>query len=337
MTESISVPSLDWSLDYYEAINSEVLSVLGEESSNIANIAKETVAVGHRTRAILCVLWCEAISGDFRPAVPVAAAYELAHTAALVEDDVIDGSHFKLGNQTVSSKYGIPKAMLLSNTLLFYAPTIIARYPKEGEDPLVVARLLELLGDCGRLAAKGEFMDLEMSRSSTVTESEYLQMITMKTGALIGASSASGALIGCRHVENRVVDAAYSFGESLGIAYQIRDDLQDYFGSEATMGKSMFSDLKTGKKSLPLIHCLEHANDDEQLFINSLLTDTSNLDQSIEERIRALLSKYGSDDYCKKKALKFVDKAKTSLSALGSDSQAKKRLFDVVDYLTVRG
>lgn len=335
MSESVSLPLLEWSVDYYGAINSEILSVLGNESTGISSLTEEAIATGRRTRAILCVLWCEALSGDFRPAVPIAAAYELAHIAALVEDDVIDGSRSKQGKETVSSKHGVPKAMLLSNTLLFYAPTLIARYSKAGEDPLVIAKLLELLGDCGRQATRGEFADLEMSQLPAVTEGQYLQMITMKTGALIGASSASGALIGCGKVASEVVDAAYSFGESLGTAYQILDDLRDYFGTELTMGKAAFCDLKNGKKSLPLIHCLKFATEDERGFIGSLLAGTKDLNRSGEERIRALLSKYGSDDYCREAARKFVDKAKISLLAIEGDSEAKKRLYEIVGYLAI--
>jgi len=337
MTEGISAPSLDWSLDYYEAINKEILSSLATEQSGIGGLTREVVAVGRRIRAILCVLWCEALSGDFRPAVPIAAAYEFAHTAALVEDDVIDGSQSKLGKETVPIRYGVPKAVLLSNNLLFHSPTLIARYSKDGEDPLVVAKLLELLGGCGRLAAKGEFMDLEIAKQPVVTESQYLEMVEMKTGALIGASSASGALIGCRRVENKVIDAAYTFGESLGIAYQIRDDLQDYFGAEIVTGKTAFRDLKNGKKSLPLIHCLKFASEDERIFINSFIADTNAIDRSSEERIRAILSKYGSDDYCREAALKFVDRAKSALSVIKEDSRAKKRLFEVVEYLSSSG
>lgn len=331
---SLSVPSLAWSLDYYDAINSEILSLSGKESSGIESLAREAVSTSRKTRSILCALWCEALSGDFRAAVPLSAAYELAHVAALVEDDIIDGSRNKLGSETISAKYGIPKAMLVSNTLLFCAPPLIAKYAKAGEDPHVVARLLELLGDCGRLSARGEFLDLEMSQISDVSEGQYLDMITMKTGALVGASSASGALVGIRRVEDEIVDAAYSFGESLGIAYQIRDDLQDYFGSEIVMGKAAFCDLRSGKKSLPLIHCMKLAGKDERDFISSVLTDSSRLNQSNEERIRTLLLKYGSDDYCRETALGFVEKARGSLSVIKSDSKAKERLLEVIDYFS---
>jgi octaprenyl-diphosphate synthase len=321
-------------LEYYDAINSEILSFLDRDSSGIESLVQEAVSNGKRTRSILCLLWCEALSGNFRPAVPVAAAYELAHVAALIEDDVIDGSRKKFGKETVPAKYDITRAILVSNTLLFCAPPLLARYASTGGDPIVTGRLLELLGNCGRLSAKGEFLDLEMSRSSDVSEDRYLQMVAMKTGALIGASSASGALIGWGKIDNEIIEAAYSFGECLGVAYQIRDDLQDFFGIESETGKATFSDLHANKKTLPLIHCLKFCTEDERNFVNSLSTSTLDLDQSGEERLRSLLAKYESDEYCRKAALKFVEKAKSSLSFLNTDSRAKDRLFEVVDYFS---
>jgi geranylgeranyl diphosphate synthase, type I len=336
MTESTSVPSLEWSLEYLDVINTEISSVCGESPSGIDGLLLEVISRGHRTRALLTLLWCEALSGDYRAATSVAAAYELAHSAALVEDDIIDESCRKLGRDTLSAKHGVPRAMLVSNTLLFYAPTLIARYSRQKEDPLLVAKLLELLGECGRLTAKGEFMDLEMSLTGEVSEQDYETMIIMKTGALVGAASASGALIGSGKFDRKTVDAAYSFGESLGTAYQIQDDLQDYLGLESQIGKTTFWDFKKGKKSLPLIHCLKVVGDSDRDYINRLLRAEETLSQSDKERLRSLMLKSGSDDYCRKSALKFVRIAEKSLSMIRAESLAKQRLLQVTDYLSHR-
>ncbi len=336
MTEIASVPSLTWSLEYLNAINAEILSVLGNDSSDMDKLIREAVSEGRRTRAIIAMLWCEALSGDYTEAVPIATAYELAHSAALVEDDVIDRSSSKLGRETIPNKYGTSAAVLLSNTLLFYAPTLIARYSRNGRDPEITASLLELLGECGRLSAEGEWMDLEMAKMPEVSESQYEEMITKKTGALVGAASASGALVGNGKMEPALIDTAYSFGESLGMAYQIQDDLRDYLGSEAAMGKAAFGDLKNRKRSLPIIHCLRMADKDEKRFLNSLLEGREPVTGSSEDQVKKLLLNYGSDEYCRQTALKSVNKAAASLSAIKNESRAKERLFELIDYLAIR-
>ena len=233
------------------------------------------------------------------------------------------------------SKYGIPRSILTSNNLLFYAPKMIAKYSRSGIDSLTISRLLELLADCCRSTAAGEFLDLEMVQLVNVSEEDYEDMVKMKTGALIGASSASGALIGVGNSDAKIIDDAYVFGESLGVAYQIQDDLQDYLGDETLMGKSAFSELKYGKKSLALIHCLKRCMPDERNFVNSLLGKSEYLDESSKDKLKILLTKYGSDIYCKKSSAKNVEKAQSILSNL-RESKAKARLFEIVEYLSTR-
>ena len=334
MSESVSLPSLAWSLEYINAINAEIDSVCGTDPSGIGILVREAISSGRRTRAILAMLWCEALSGDYKSAIPIAAAYELAHAAALLEDDIIDGSRSKLGQDTFQVKYGIPRTLLVSNTLLFYAPSLISRYAHTGKDFRVVEKLLGLLGDCGRLSAKGEFLDLEMAQMDDVPETLYEKMISMKTGALVGASSASGALIGDPNFDPNTIEAAYSFGESLGIAYQIWDDLQDYFGDESTSGKTLFWDLQNGKKSLPLIHTLKLATRDERDFVQQILRGSESLTNTREAEVRAIVQKYGSQDYCREIAMKYVRKAELSLSVVRNGSTAKNRLYEIIQYLS---
>jgi geranylgeranyl diphosphate synthase, type I len=307
----------------------------GGETSGITKLVKESVSGGRRTRAILAMLWCEAVSGDYREAVPIATAYELAHAAALLEDDIIDGSQRKNSSETFPVKHGIPKTLLVCNTLLFYAPTIVAKYVEAGKDPRSIEKLLELLGECGRLTAEGEFLDLEMRGNNEATESMYERMISMKTGALVGASSASGAVIGCSKVDTALIDAAYSFGESLGMAYQIRDDLLDYFGEEAITGKAPFSDLRNGKKSLPLIHLLNQSNDNEKMWLRELLSGSEPLTFSTGEKVKAMLEKYHSQEYCKQVAFHHLKKAEAVLEKIEKPSEASRRLNELVQYLAI--
>jgi len=335
MSASASASILSWFQEYYEVVNTEIFSVFGRELSQLDSAAREAVSEGRRVRAILAMLWCEALSGDYHAAVPIAAAYELAHSAALIEDDIIDDSRSKEGADSVVAKYGIPRAILTSNDLLFYASKMVAKYARSGVDSLSISRMLDLLADCCHSTAAGESLDLEMARVSRVSEEEYENMVRMKTGALIGASSASGALIGAGRSNAKIIDDAYVFGESLGIAYQIQDDLMDYLGDENVMGKSAFTDLKHGKKSLALIHCLERCTPEEQKFVDSLMGTSNFLDGESTAKLRFLLTKYRSDEYCRKAATKHVERAQSIIGNL-EDSKARNRLFEIVEYLSTR-
>ncbi len=336
LTESVSAPGLSWSIEYIDAINAEILSVCGEESTVFDQLILDSVSGSHRTRAVIAMLWCEAISGDYLSAVPIAAAYEVAHAAALVEDDIIDESREKHGSNTLSVKYGIPRALLVSNALLFYAPTFIAKSARLSEDSILVARLLDLLGNCGRLTARGEFLDLEMSQMSEVSVPIYEKMITMKTGALVGAASASGALVGMKEFDSLVFEAAYSFGESLGAAYQILDDLQDYLGEADQMGKPSMTDLRNRKISLPIIACLQKADQADRDFLKTTLVSHSPISTNEAERTKSLILHYGADKYCRAEASKFVTKAEASLSKLNENSSAKQRLAETIQFLSTR-
>jgi geranylgeranyl pyrophosphate synthase len=183
MSASASASILSWFQDYYEVVNTEIFSVFESKTSQLDLTALNAVSSGRRIRAILAMLWCEVLSGDYRQAVQIAAAYELAHSAALIEDDVIDGSRSKKGSDSLVATHGIPRAILTSNNLLFYASKLIAKYARTGVDSLTISRLLDLLSDCCHSTAAGEYLDLEMAKLSSITEEDYENMIRLKTGA----------------------------------------------------------------------------------------------------------------------------------------------------------
>ncbi|MGI0092395.1 MAG: polyprenyl synthetase family protein, partial [Nitrososphaerales archaeon] len=250
--ESASFTLPSWLEEYVECINHEIYLHYGEEGkkSELDRAAIDAIAKGKRIRAILALLWSEALSGDYERAAPVAVAYELAHAAALVQDDIIDSSDMRRGEKSIVGKYGISGAILTSNTLLFHVPNLIAECGRSGSGAPTLCRLLDVLGECYRSATLGEYLDLEMAERDNASEDEYAEMIRLKTGALIGASSASGAIIGSNLNDEKAINGAFQFGEWLGMAYQIQDDVLDLIGDESTIGKPIFTDIKRGKKSL---------------------------------------------------------------------------------------
>lgn len=330
---SLTLPT--WLGEYTDCINEEIFSHYGKGKTELDKAALDAISKGKRIRAVLALLWCEALGCDYRQAAPVAVAYELAHAAALVQDDIIDSSDLRRGEKSIVGKYGIAGAILTSNTLLFQVPNLIAECGRRGSDSATLCRLLDLLGECYRSATVGEFLDLEMAERDHVTEAEYGEMIRLKTGALIGASSASGAIVGSALKDKEAISAAYGFGESLGMAYQVQDDILDILGDEIVIGKPIFTDIKRGKKSLVLIHLLNNCSEEESRFIRTLFARQGSYEAWEVEKARNLLARYDSARYAQKFASHYMERAeKLLLSVRGST--ARDRLLELSGYLAMR-
>ncbi len=295
----------------------------------------DALSNGKRVRAILALLWCEAISGEYEAAVPVAVAYELAHAAALVQDDIIDGSERRRGEESIVHKYGLQDAILTSNALLFQVPRKIAEYSRFNLSAEALCSLFDMLGQSYGAATKGEYLDLEMAKRRDVSEDEYEEMIRLKTGALIAASAASGAIVGGGLRQDGVVGRAYRFGEWLGMAYQVQDDVLDLMGDERVMGKAIFTDMKGGKRNLVLIHALKHCTESERDFLFGLLGNHRPYGEEEVGRARALFMKHGSVSYSGKIASRYLEEAKKVLDSM-RQSDAREKLIELSDYLSAR-
>jgi geranylgeranyl pyrophosphate synthase len=221
-------------------------------------------------------------------------AYELAHSASLVQDDIIDESAVRHASPTAFKRYGLARAIMLSDSMIFEIFTLMARYettdlPKEG-----LARLLELLGRAASLAAEGEMLDVALSRRGDIKTDEYTKVIGMKTGALFAASAASGAIVA--RADKAVVDKMYEFGMKLGVAFQIGDDILDMMGNTASTGKPVFKDIENNAGNVVLLHALSNADVVQKNTINSLLF--KKWFTSLEaEKLLALLKDLGSFEY----------------------------------------
>jgi geranylgeranyl pyrophosphate synthase len=325
---------LSWLSEYIDAIDKQLSELFNNPATNLEKAASEALSNGgKRVRAVLALLMCELFSGDYGPAVPIAVAYELAHASALIQDDIIDSSNMRRGGSSIVSKYGLSNAILTSDFLLFNVPKIMASYGDTLESSKL-AKLFDLLGEACRGATWGEFLDLDLSRESRVSELEYENMIKSKTASLIAAPAASGAIIGGASEGDCAI--AYKFGELLGMAYQVHDDALDLFGDERAIGKPIFTDLRSGKKNLILIHCLNHCTDEEERFLNTLVGRIGGYDKEEIIRSRFILQKYGSLNYSKSRSVKFVDEAKELFTKFPSYSETRNSLLALTDYLSER-
>jgi len=330
MTVTESIP---WLKGYLDAVNSQLEDLVPpNRSTSIENAVSDALSLGgKRVRATLALLWCEVYSGDFRPAVPLAAAYELAHASALVQDDIIDNSDMRRGKESIVAKYGLPTAILASDLLLFNVPRMVAKY--DGLNSRRLARLFDLVGEACRATTWGEFLDLELARGNGGSEREYEQMIRLKTSTLLSAPCESGAVVGGASEEQCSVATAY--GEALGMAYQIQDDTLDLIGEELALGKPLFSDLRGGKRSIILIHCASHCSDSDRQFITSLMNRSGSFTNIEISRLKDLIQNNGSLAYAHSRIVEYTSAAKKILAS-APECNARSLLMGLTDYLATR-
>jgi len=322
-----------WLKDYLDPVDSELRKLCPpRQSTTLERAAADALfAGGKRVRAALALLWCEAYSGDYRPANSLAVAYELAHASALVQDDIIDHSNTRRGKESIVAKYGLENAILASDLLLFHVPKMVARYGYLGGERL--ARIFDLVGEACRATTWGEFLDLELARGEEGLEREYEEMIRLKTSTLLSAPCASGAIVGGASDEQ--VSLADDFGEALGMAYQIQDDTLDLVGDESVLGKPVFTDLRGGKKSMVLIHCASHCSGEDRSFIIGLANRSGPYGSEEISRLRGLIGTHGSLDYAREKVIRYTKDAKDVLLSVPA-CRARSLLMELTDYLAAR-
>jgi octaprenyl-diphosphate synthase len=238
-------------------------------------------AGGKRFRPQLTLLAARAFAPEAAPAVPVAAALELIHTATLVHDDIVDESDSRRGRATANAFWGNAASVLMGDYLVMKAFALVA----EIGDP----RLIRLLCDTISRMCEGEVLQICVRSDAGLDIDTYLQIIEAKTGILMATCCRTGALLGGAALEQ--IEALTAFGTRVGVAFQIVDDVLDYTGEEGSLGKPIGSDLREGKVTLPLIYALQRARPAERQAIARTLERPSALQRAdVEAVVRVIVA-----------------------------------------------
>jgi geranylgeranyl diphosphate synthase type I len=212
-------------------------------------------ATGKRIRPLLVLLTAASSgAGEWKPALPAAAAVELLHNFSLVHDDIQDNSDKRRGRSTVWVKWGIPQAINTGDGLFVLSSLaitdLIAGYPAE-----TVVRAAQILHNTSLELTRGQHLDIAYQQRLDLGVEDYWPMVGGKTAALLSGCCQLGALLG--GADEMAQEAYRSFGNYLGLAFQVQDDILGIWGDEAVTGKSATSDLLEGKKSLPVLAGLD--------------------------------------------------------------------------------
>jgi octaprenyl-diphosphate synthase len=279
---------------------------------------------GKQIRPLLVLLSAKACGpvGDvsYRGAIMV----ELLHSATLIHDDVVDGAEMRRGIPSINALWKNKISVLIGDYLLSKG----LLYSLENSD----FRSLHLVSEAVRRMSEGELLQIQKTRSLDITEDDYLSVIADKTGSLIATSCAIGAASSTSSEED--IASMKSYGEFLGLAFQIRDDLLDYTGDSKKTGKQLGIDIKDRKITLPLIYALQHADKGEQNKVKSILKSSKKRSVRSSEVIDFVRRK-GGLDYAASIAEGFADKALESIAHF-PESDAKRSLQLLVDFVMKR-
>lgn len=269
-------------------------------------------AGGKRIRPVLTLMAADAFGGDPEKAMKQALGIEMFHNFTLVHDDVMDNSDVRRGRPTVHAKYGLTGAILSGDTMLTLATQLIAEI-----DDSLLRQVLDAFNSMAIKVYEGQQLDIDFETSSHINLEDYLEMIRLKTGALLGTAVKIGTIIGGGSEKD--AELMYEFGVMTGLAFQIQDDLLDTFGDPATFGKPIGGDIKNAKKTYLYVAALEEDNQTAEALKAAFSIQAPDMRVKTVTR---LYEKLGMNDKCKKAVGHYSSKA---LKALNSTSLSEEK------------
>ena len=278
---------------------------------------------GKQMRPLLVFLTA-ALNGEIVESTYVAATMiELLHTASLVHDDVVDDAHERRGALSVNALWNSKIAVLVGDYMLSKGLLITVEKSRY--------EMLEIVSEAVKSMAEGELLQLQKARKLNIKEEDYYKIIVSKTAALLSACTATGARSVTEDLD--IIQLMKDFGENIGLAFQIRDDLLDYEANGLT-GKIRGNDIKERKITLPLIHALELTSASQKRHIMSIVKSRKKTKAEINEVIDFVTSS-GGPEYAELKMNQFRDKALAILDSY-PDTEVKESLKKFVNYTTIR-
>ncbi|MFN2289732.1 MAG: polyprenyl synthetase family protein [Anaerolineae bacterium] len=290
---------------------------------------------GKRIRPLLCLLCCEGAGGRAAQALPAAAAVELIHNFSLVHDDIQDTSRFRRGRPAVWSIWGPAHAINVGDGLFVLARLALDRLG-EHDVPVTRRQAAALALDQACLAlCEGQYTDMAFEDRLAVDLDQYLWMIRHKTARLLAASAQLGAIVASD--DEDLVSLYYRFGQQLGMAFQIQDDILGAWGEEAITGKSAATDIRDKKKTLPVVYALNHPQQREAASqLRALYSQEGPLDEAGVKLALGILERTGAREYAAGLANEYHQRALDSLQATGRENEAHTALRELASSLLGR-
>jgi geranylgeranyl diphosphate synthase type I len=290
---------------------------------------------GKRIRPLVCLLCCEAAGGQAENALPAAASVELVHNFSLIHDDIQDGSHYRRGRRAVWDVWGGAHAINVGDGMFVLARLALHRLVGRGfsADHQQAANLV--LDHACLALCEGQYFDMTFEERLDVDLDQYLRMIRKKTATLLATACRLGAM--AAGAEGEIADHYYRFGENLGLAFQIQDDILGAWGDEQVTGKSAATDIRDKKKTLPVVYVLNHPDERHSAWqLVDLYSQEGPLSRADIKTALTILERAGARAYAEELAEKYYRCALESLNASGKENEARAALRELAASLLQR-
>jgi octaprenyl-diphosphate synthase len=325
-------PSLATLAQLFEPIRDDLRSVEGEFARHVQSQVEVIPAIGQyihdgggkRIRPAVLLMTARMCGCTGEDAVLYASVVEFIHTATLVHDDIIDESERRRGRDAVHTKWGNHVTVLFGDFLYLKSMALAL-----SQDRLAIIREL---CDVTLRIVEGEIDQLTKNGVVDLSEEEHFEIVRRKTAYLFAGSAKIGGMLGRATPEQ--LDALWNYGLNIGMAFQLVDDLLDFTGDEAALGKPVGGDLREGKMTLPVIHLLSGGDAQGDALVRRVVAERRVTHEAWRE-LCGLLRQARSLDYAQRLASDFVEKAKAALYAF-PPSEARDALMYLPDYVVAR-
>lgn len=311
--------------DDIAALNHAILTRMESPVPLINQLAAYIIAAGgKRLRPLLTLAIARALSYDGDDHLKLAASVEFIHTATLLHDDVVDESDQRRGQPSANTMFGNQASVLVGDFLFSRAFELMVETHS--------LDVLRILSNASAVIAQGEVMQLASTGNLALTSDEYFAVIGAKTAALFAAATEVGAVIA--KADPAITKAVHDYGQALGIAFQIADDILDYQGSLDTMGKNSGDDFREGKITLPVVMALEQSTSEERAFWERTLVELKQNDFDFTHA-QEILQKYNCIERSAEIAREYAQHAQQSLDVL-PDGELRNILKEIALFAVQR-
>jgi octaprenyl-diphosphate synthase len=318
-------PLVDLTRADMERVNQLILSRAGSDVQMIPEVANHLISSGgKRLRPMLTLASASLFGYEGDHHIKLATSVEFMHTATLLHDDVVDESDLRRGKSTARTIWGNQASVLVGDFLLGQAFRMMVDVGS--------LDALDVLSTAASVIAEGEVLQLSVAKNMETTEDDYLQVIRAKTAALFAAAAEVGPIVAKTDKASR--SALKSYGMNLGLAFQLVDDVLDYGGKSADLGKNTGDDFREGKITLPVILSYRRGTQDERAFWRNAIENGESSDENLEKAL-GLITKYNGLGDTIGRATHYGTIARDALAPL-PESPWKNALLEVIDFCIER-
>ncbi|MBU1372769.1 MAG: polyprenyl synthetase family protein [Bacteroidetes bacterium] len=284
---------------------------------------------GKRLRPAMVLMATDLFGGDIQEALAPALAVELFHNFTLMHDDIMDKAPLRRGQPTVHAKWNEAVAILSGDVMFVKAYKMMIQVK-----PDILSPVLEVFNQTAVGVCEGQQIDMNFERRAEVSIPEYVEMIRLKTAVLVGGALKIGALIG--NASEKDAQLLYEFGENLGIAFQLQDDILDVYGDPEKFGKQVGGDIISNKKTFLLIKALELAEGETAKSLNHWLNLTQFDAEAKVKAVRTIYDVLGIRELSESIMLAYADKATSSFNGINIPENNKTTLLSFANLLIKR-